>query len=151
VDVQLQGRRSADQGATAVETALIIPLVLLPILYGIVYFGIVLAQQQALGNGARQAARFGIVADHNCGQIVSEAQSASSSILMDSSSVSVTVRVNGSDVCSPSTPSVIPCSANGLNDQLTVETGYMSSPPLVPAPSLAGLDLKATGVFRCEF
>jgi Flp pilus assembly protein TadG len=149
-NVRLSRRHGGDRGATAVETALILPLVLLPIVYGIVYFGILLTQQQALGNGARQAARLGVVAGHNCTQIINEARNASGTILISSASVNVTVRLNGSAVCS-GTPTAVPCSADGLNDQLTVETNYLSSPPLVPAPSPASVSLNGSGVFRCEF
>ena len=49
-------RRTRDDGAAAVEFALVMPLLVL-LVSGIMAFGIVFAQEISLGNAARQAAR----------------------------------------------------------------------------------------------
>ena len=51
----MRGRkRGRDDGASAVEFALVLPLLII-LLFGIISFGIVFAQKLALGNAARQA------------------------------------------------------------------------------------------------
>lgn len=58
-----------DDGAAAVEFALVLPLLMM-LVFGIISFGILFAQQLSLGNGARQGARLGVVADRTCADIV---------------------------------------------------------------------------------
>ena len=65
------GRREAargEDGASAVEFALVVPLLLM-LFFGIISFGIILAQNMALNNGAREGARFGVVDGKTCAQI----------------------------------------------------------------------------------
>ena len=53
-------------GAAAVEFALVMPILVL-LISSIVGFGVVLAQQMALGNAARQVARSAVVDGSFCG------------------------------------------------------------------------------------
>jgi TadE-like protein len=49
-----------EEGAAAVEFALLLPLLLM-ILFGIIEFGLVLYNQEVITNASREGARFGIV------------------------------------------------------------------------------------------
>ena len=68
-----RGRPAREGGASAVEFALIVP-VLLMLVFGIIGFGIIFAQQLSLGNSARQAARYGAVDGPSCADIITQAQ-----------------------------------------------------------------------------
>ena len=54
----MRKRRKNEGGAAALEFALVMPLLFL-LLFGIIAFGVVFAQNLALSNAAREAARFG--------------------------------------------------------------------------------------------
>ena len=68
-----RGRLARERGASAVEFALIVP-VLLMLVFGIIGFGIIFAQQLSLGNSARQAASYGAVEGPPCDEIITHAQ-----------------------------------------------------------------------------
>jgi Flp pilus assembly protein TadG len=161
-----EGRRD-DDGAAAVEFALVVvPLIL--IVFGIIAFGIVFAQQLALNNSAREAARWGVVrtvdggAGRDCRDILATARTAASAIGMTSGNVGVTVSRGGSTLCSVAAGTALPASGtgyttrpcvgsgSGTSDQLEVITTYRSTVvvPLLPLPVF---DLRGAGVFRCEY
>ena len=80
-----------EDGASAVEFALVVPLLLM-LFFGIISFGIILAQNMALNNGAREGARYGVVDGKTCAQITATAKNASSSISMSPADVTVTIK-----------------------------------------------------------
>jgi Flp pilus assembly protein TadG len=49
-----------EEGAAAIEFALLLPLLML-ILFGIIEFGLVLYNQEVITNASREGARYGIV------------------------------------------------------------------------------------------
>jgi hypothetical protein len=138
--------RSREDGAQAVEFALVLPILLL-VLFGIITFGIIFAQQLALGNATRQAARFGVVGERTCGQIVAEAQANAVTLAMPSPSEDVDITVNREGIpCS--SDSMVPCAGSDPGDNVEVKASFVSA-PLVPL--LGDVTLDSTGVFRCEF
>ena len=141
-------RRSEQDGAAAVEFALVLPILVL-ILFGIINFGVIFAQNLALGNGARQAARFGVVEGRTCDDIVAEARNNSDSIAMNGDDVAVTVRRGAGFSCTGG--GSIPCEDSAANDSVRVELTITSN-VLVPFPPMPEtIDLEGEGEFRCEF
>ena len=161
-----EGRRD-DDGAAAVEFALVVvPLILL--VFGIIAFGIVFAQQLALNNSAREAARWGVVrtvdggAGRDCRDVLAAARVSAGAIGMDPVEVGVTVSRAGATVCGVAAGTALPSSGtgyttrpcagsgSGTSDQLEVITSFQSAVvvPLLPLPTF---DLRGTGVFRCEY
>ena len=143
-----------ERGAAAVEFALVVPFLAM-LVFGIISFGIVFAQQLALGNGARQAARLGVVDGTSCGQIISAAQDAAQTIAMSGSDVSVAVlrgqtASTATNACAGGTTAK-PCAGSSPGDSLFVRLSFNSKLiiPLVVADNNYGLT--GNGVFRCEF
>ena len=158
-------RRSADgeDGAAAVEFALVVPLLLL-LLFGIISFGMIFAQQLSLTNAARQGARVAVVNSdqRTCGDLLAEVQGAAGTVGMAGSSVSVTVeRVRGGAATTKcpagtsytaSQASVVPCAGSQTNDELRVSARYASDiPVLALVLNDSSIDLTGKGVYRCEF
>jgi Flp pilus assembly protein TadG len=166
--------RVTDTGASAVEFALVVPLLIL-LVFGIIDFGGLFAQQLALNNGVRQGARAAVVAGspstQTCAQIVSGAQSASGpAIAFDTSRIAIKTTIisstTGATTRTPcdnsasfqvtSSSTVKPCvgsydlSTNTANS-LKVEAQYQST-FLVPIPlPISAPMLRATAVYKCEF
>jgi Flp pilus assembly protein TadG len=148
-----RGQPAREGGASAVEFALIVP-VLLMLVFGIIGFGIIFAQQLSLGNSARQAARYGAVDGPSCNDIITQAQSGlANTLAMNVSAVSVKVKRASAtptdwttDLCSGATEV---CTGSGTSDNVYVQTQYLST-MMVPfvQPSF---NLSSVGVFRCEY
>lgn len=139
-------RRRGSRGAAAVEFALVVPILLL-IVFGIVNFGFLLAQQVSLNNGVRQAARYAVVDGPTCDQIKTEAKAGAETIGMTAAQVptpTISPSCSGtSKPCAGTTP--------GTNVIVTVSrpsTWIVGFPPFTSgnAPTLT-----AKGVMRCEF
>ena len=99
-------RRRAERGAVAVEFALVLPLLVL-LVFGVIQWGMVMAQSAALSGGARSGARFGvvnIVSTRTCSDVVSQVRDNSGTIGLAGTQVAVSVQlVTGSTsttVCS---------------------------------------------------
>ena len=88
-------RRGVETGASAVEFALVMPILML-IVFGIIVYGMVFAQSLSLSNSARQAARSGVVdtAGGTCDQIINLAKDSADTMGMDGSDATVTVRAD---------------------------------------------------------
>jgi Flp pilus assembly protein TadG len=169
-------RGPADEGASAVEFALVvIPLVLL--VFGIIGFGILLAQQLGVSNAARQGARSGAVqysgatssaVQTSCSTIVGQVQDAAKGTIK-TNQANVFVQIwkrpagtsGGSDtqVCAKTkdrtaNSTVYPCSAGtgtDPGDSLVVEATYTAGlvvPLFVADPNFT---LHSKGVFECEY
>jgi Flp pilus assembly protein TadG len=161
-----------EDGAAAVEMALVLPILLL-LVFGIINFAALFAQQLALNNGVRQGVRTAVVAgnptNQTCGQVLQGIQSASGpTIAMTTSNVKVQVqRVASSNTsavglsCFPaatSTPSggnvntrVCESSDNAENSikaVATYQTKFLTVMPFLDSPTFT---LTATAVYRCEF
>lgn len=157
---RLRARRAED-GAAAVEFALVAPLLII-LVFGIIAFGILFAQKLALGNAARQAARYGVVADRTCADLTAEAKDDSSTIAMDGAQAQVTVTLQSADgtpVASASQPcpgtnptaTTEVCAGSSDGDQVYVEVQYDSTLiiPLVITDN--NFEISGDGVFRCEY
>lgn len=140
-------KRRGERGAVAVEFALVVPI-LLVLFFGIVNFGIALAQQLSLGNSARQAARFAVVdvEGRTCGQIEAEARAAAETIGMKPADPTYAL-MGATGTCER------PCAGATATTDLTVTMTYRSEFVVpIPIPGVPnGLDIEGEGVFRCEY
>ena len=136
-------RAKNDDGASTVEFALVVPVLIL-ILFGIIEFGILFAQQLSLNSGARQGARAGVVGDKSCSAVATSARSASESIGIDTATITVTSSVDGSTCSGDSKP----CEGH-RGDALTVSLTYPGSIE-IPLFGSVGVTLRGKGEYRCE-
>ena len=111
----------------------------------------VFAQNLALGNAARQAARFGAVEGKTCAQIKQMAVDEAISVGMDGpseiSTGDVTVTVNGV-ACSGSTQ---PCDNSAAGASIRVLVPFTSELLIPIAGFPDSVDIEGEGEFRCEF
>lgn len=153
-------RRREEQGAAAVEFALVAPILFM-LVFGIIGFGMVFAQELSLGNGARQGARAGVVANATCKDIYDETRSGSQTINLDPSALKVLVYRGSSEPTPSQTPlcdssdssldGTVPCAGSSPGDNLYVYADFDSivTVPLVPMSHT--FPLQGKGTFRCEF
>jgi Flp pilus assembly protein TadG len=154
-----------DDGASAVEFALVLPL-LLVVVFGIISYGVLFAQQLALNNGVRQGARTIVVEGSTTGQTCAAAVAAvrgatGPAIAMDTSQVNVKVQRTSSNPCGTGnnpTSSTVVC-RNSINaatntQQSVVITATYRADLLIglPVPGFPqGFDLTSKAVYKCEF
>jgi Flp pilus assembly protein TadG len=146
--------RRNDRGAAAVEFALVMPILLL-LLFAIIIYGMVFAQDLSLSNSARQAARSGVVAGATCSGIKQTAQDNASTIGMSGADTTVTIALgtdedHASPICtSAADDTKQPCQASPANSNVYVTLGHTVDKilPFVPTPD----SITGKGVFRCEF
>lgn len=150
-------RRRDASGAAAVEFALLAPIFIM-VVFGIISFGLVFAQQLGLSNGARQAARGGVVKGATCAQIYAQAQDAAGTIGMSGSSVTVTITrgatsASATNPCgaTPATSSTQPCAGSTAGDSVYVKTAYTSQLIIPPVIFKSSYPINATGAYECEF
>ena len=160
--------RPAERGASAVEFALILPVLVL-IIGAIIDFGFIFSQQITMNNAARDAARAGVVTTLNgttlnCGAIAAQARDA-----MTGGAVGITagnkinigvVVVGQAGTCtlaagsnSATNATLNPCTGSNVAlalKNLKVTVSYASSPPF-PVPVLGTVPLSARGDFQCEY
>lgn len=142
------------------EFALLLPVMLL-LLFGMIETGFLVAQKLALGNAARQGARYGTIETNSgaptCADIGDRVREAARAPRMNPGAVTVEV-LRGSasggmaaaaDPCSSGPP----CTGSAFGDQLFVTSSFQGRLD-IPAP-VFGMDravtLTSTGVFRCEY
>jgi len=158
-----------DEGAAAVEFALVVPLLLL-LVFGIIDFGVLFGQNLALSNAARDAARFGVVRQidgspgRSCYQVLKRTRDAAVTIALNPNDVGVTVSRNGTTICSVAAGTALPATANtsalqklpcagsvsGTDDQLRVEATY-SGRMIIPVIPGSSFSLSGNGYFKCEY
>lgn len=145
-----------DRGASAVEFALVVPF-LLVIVFGIVNFGFIFAQQLSLSNGARQAARYAVVDGPTCADIVTEGRNSGATIGMDGGDVPVPELGRGLGAVTPTpacaTSATKPCAgtATGTNVTVTMTRATTWVVPIPPFNLLTPPTLVGRGIMRCEF
>jgi len=154
-------RRDRESGASAVEFALLLPVLVL-IIAAMIDFGFIFAQQVGLNNAARDASRAGVVQGLNgtaqqCKDVVQTARAGMGGTLGVSSTTSVGVAVDGAGANDCSAPSAgttastaLPCAGSSTTDRVTVTLTYTPQ-ALVPLPFLNSMVLSAKGVFKCEY
>jgi Flp pilus assembly protein TadG len=146
--------RRNDRGAAAVEFALVMPILLL-LLFAIIIYGMVFAQDLSLSNSARQAARSGVVAGASCSSIKQTAQDNASTIGMSGADTTVTIALGAdedhtSPICTTAADDTKkPCQASPANSNVYVTLDHTVAKilPFVPTPG----SITGKGVFRCEF
>jgi Flp pilus assembly protein TadG len=158
-------RARGDEGASAVEFALVLPLLII-LVFGVIAFGIVLAQQQALTNSARDGARFGVVNlfaqatgdPRTCSQVVAKVRDSAATVLMTGADVGVTVKRDTTTVCSSaegstsvSNGTTLPCVGGTASSRLTVEATFESRLVIPLVPVGPNIDLAGSGTYRCEY
>jgi Flp pilus assembly protein TadG len=141
--------RRDDRGVAAVEFALVLPLLVI-LAFAIIQFGIVFAQQLALSNAARQTARFGVVADRTCADIIAEAKSDATAMGMDGNSATVSVKLGTTEKCGGA-GTVKPCLGSTPGSSINVTVGYTTSLMIPLVVQNNSLGLQGKGSFRCEF
>lgn len=148
--------RRPDRGASAVEFALVMPILIM-LVFGIISYGIVFAQMLALGNGAREAARYGVVENRTCGQIATAATDASNTIAMSGADVSVTITRGASQASATAggnrcgSAATNPCEGSADGDSLYVRLDFTSEVIIPLAFVDDTVDIDGRGVFRCEY
>ena len=158
-------RKTADRdarGAAAVEFALVTTFVLLPILFGIISYGLVFAAQLSMNAAARDAARAGVVQPLNgtaltCQQIATRARDNSATVGLTTGKVAVSVSGPTGTACSVAagsstylgSPTAQLCLNAASGGQVSVKLTYAptSPTPFVPLPSSLG----SNGKFQCEY
>jgi Flp pilus assembly protein TadG len=150
-------------GASAVEFALVLPVLLL-LVFGVISFGFVFAAQISLNTAARDAARAGVVQPltgpaRTCSDVANMARGATTTAGLNSTRVGVTVTgPNGTLICSiPSGGSSVAgasgtevCTGSVSGGQLLVGLSYVAHSP-VPMPPFTSMNLNADGRFQCEY
>lgn len=162
-----RSRWRRDEGASTVEFALIVPL-LLAFLLGIIQFGFVFAQSASLANGARQGARYGVVnavgSTRDCAGVVSEVRDGARTLGMAAAAVAVTVSRGVSrsaadasgPICQVATGvpmsggTVAPCDGATVDDALYVRATYDARLEIIP-PLGRTITLTGQGTYRCEY
>ncbi len=154
-----------DRGASAVEFALVVPL-LLVLVFGIINFGILFSQQLSINNAVREGARRAVVADPNaprsCAKILASVQNELSALALDPTDVAVRISTNGFTSTQPCGNAFvasggstnIPCKGsynNGNAGSLVVEARHVSAIPVSFPPFPTSLTLTSKAVYRCEF
>lgn len=157
-------------GAAAVEFALVMPILVL-IISGIVGFGVILAQQMALGNASRQVARSAAVAGSFCGtgggtgspgtMLTGEAKTNATTLFVTTNNVRVEVKravttptenysTAWTGTCTgDSGVTAQACNGSATGDNVYVRLRYTSTLSLpFFQPSF---NLSSIGAFRCEF
>ncbi len=146
-------RRRREDGAAAVEFAIVAPLLFM-LVFGIIQFGIFFAQDLAISNGARQGARAGAVPNTGeCQDIWAEVEQGSSTIALDATGdVDILVRmatdVPGTDLCTNSL--VKPCAGQPSGSTLVVET-VTNARLMLPFVDRYDITLNREGSYRCEY
>lgn len=167
----LKMQRDREVGASIVEFALVVPLLMM-LVFGIMEFGIAMAQKATVASAAREGARFGSVnlyasamgSPRDCADVVEKARENAVTIGMAPSDLAVTV-TRGSDPASASTLcsaaansasasgsslTAPPCQGAAETDILYVHTSFGGrlDIPLVTSHSVT---LETTGASRCEY
>ena len=139
-----------EKGASAVEFALILP-VLMVILFGIIEFGFILYDKAIVTNASREGARRGIVYSQNtAGAPVAVP---TSDIIDTASSYCASYLVSlGTGTAAPSTTITGNCAAPG--NSLTVTVSYPYSFLVLPnfvSGLTGGITLNGVTLMRCEY
>ncbi len=166
---RLRRRRADQRGAAAVEMALLTPLLVL-LIYGVIEFGVLFGQDLAMGNGAREGARYGAATPNlpcnasavGTRDLIEVIQEASATSLLDTSDLTVEVRrgvsaASSSPVCSAQGSTNTQLQPNGACDgsvtgeRLFVTTTWQRGLSIPFGPVDNTFTLEGLGVFTCEY
>jgi Flp pilus assembly protein TadG len=151
-----------ERGASAVEFALVVPVLLL-LVFGVISFGFVFAAQISLNTAARDASRVAVVQPltgpaKTCSEVATLARSATTTAGLSAARVGVTVTGPTGTTCSMASGSTSVtgsgasqvCTGAAGGGQLVVALAYTAQSP-VPLPALSSVNLNANGRFQCEY
>ena len=157
--------RSVDEGAAAVEFALVVPLLLL-LVFGIIQFGITFGQYLALNNAARQGGRVGVVLANTCGTVMQQVyQGAFGTIGLNFPVTSTVANSATGPVCTASISSsgavtswslgsattvACPTGVNANAAALTVTASSTRNMAIPPFFFVSNMQLTGNGVYQCE-
>jgi Flp pilus assembly protein TadG len=145
---------SREDGAAAVEFGLIAPILFL-LLFGIISFGILFAQQLSLGNSARQGARMAAVGERSCQQVMDEARTAAATINLPSAKVDVQVlrgtSLSVATVLPTCNSTTYPCTGSLSGENVYVKAWTDDAKFLIPLFKTGPFTIGSTGSFRCEY
>jgi Flp pilus assembly protein TadG len=166
-----QSAATRERGAVAVEFALVLPVLLL-IVFGVIDFGIVLAQKASLASAARAGARFGAVnaytATHSCSNVVKKVRDNAQTIgIGTSNSKQVGVKVTridsagishpachadpGLDTSEPTAPCTDATATPAAPGSLQIDVSFQSN-LLVSVPGLGhSVGLANSATYQCEY
>ncbi len=135
----------SEKGATAVEFAIVLPVLLLLIL-GIIEFSFLLFNKAVITNAAREGARAGIV------QRIPRVTSSEIETKVKDYSFNHLITFGGPTI--PTVTSTAPCPAGaysgaGLTVTVDFHYSYLALPHFV-SELIGGTDLKAEAVMKCE-
>lgn len=132
--VRRPGRRSS-RGAASVEFAVVVP-VLLVLMLGIVYYGVILAMQQMLTLAAEEGARAALRYQPSNTQRVAAAYAAVASVLPTSLSTLVQTNQNSTPLVNCQSVAGMQCLSVVLTLPVTSgNTPLLPAIPLLPAPA----------------
>ena len=154
-------RVRTERGASAVELAILLPL-LLVVLFGIIECGFVLAEKAALSHGVRTGARWGSVnlysASRTCADVVDKAREQAETIGMHGDDIAVSVKRGSSVICSAAangsaSGSTAPCDgASATGTETLYVTASFATDFSIPLTGIdSPLTLQSTGAYRCEY
>jgi Flp pilus assembly protein TadG len=127
--------------------------ILLLLVFAIISFGFLFAQNLALGNAARQAARYGVIEDRTCSDLINQAISAAGPLVTLTASDVVVKRgtdASQTTICSADTDE--PCDGSGTQDNIYVTLNYRANVLIPVVPGMGStMNLDGEGVFRCEW
>lgn len=161
-----------ERGASAVELALVLPVLVL-LVGAIIDFGFLFSQQTALNTAARDAARSGVTRSFagdtaSCGTVAARARASSGgsagalglgdarTVLTVVNVVSGAVPATTTELCrmsgsaSSGATTAKPCAGTRAGSRLQVVLTHDSKPPF-PIPVLGTMTLTARGDFACEY
>lgn len=153
VGTTMMKRRKTDGGAAAVEFALVMPILLM-LVFAIISFGFLFAQDLALSNSARQTARYGVVKDRTCDSLITEAKDSAKPLVALATANIVVKRgetaATATNICTAGT--VKPCEGSAAGDNIYVSLNYTANVLVPVIPGMGStMGLGGTGVFRCEW
>ncbi len=127
VAIGSRARRQKDSGIVAVETALILPVLLL-LTFGLIEYGWLFLKSQEITNAARRGARVAVRADATSSDVISAVNNVMTASDLGDSGYQVTI-----------TPSVISTTSPGdvITVQITLPYANVSltGTPIVPTPA----------------
>ena len=138
-----RGRMKGEEGVATLEFALVATFVLIPILAGIIQFGISYSQYQVLQGAAREGARCAAVQAAGFSDCDVQTAVTNAALGYDISEPGPQVSVDGGGgICTEDTVG----SNVTVSWEQTFELGFLGFVPVVPD----SVDATVSGTFRCE-
>ena len=140
---------------------------LLMVVFGIIHFGVLLAQQASLNNAVRTGARYGsvnlynsVANPHTCTNVVNQTKDSVSTLGMAPSAVTIKVfrgadaaATSGTPLCTNGASSITPpCQGSSQTDNLYVQASFSTDLVGIPFTGITKtISVQSVGVYRCEY